>query len=115
MYSSSCSSKLVSHSNGKLYFVGIINSENPKGNLPRYPLCIAEINQQSLRVIKESVFVLDTKPDGMDDTLPESYPVDFSNHWAYEDEKGRIVVIAPFRPDLCTFNGVLNRYEISVD
>jgi len=113
MFSSSCSTKLVSHSNGKLFFVGVINDKNPRGNLPRYPLCVAEIDQNTLTVKKDSVFVIDTKPDDMDDT--NTLPVDFSNHWACEDEStGDLIVMAPFRPDLSRLDGYLNYYRISV-
>ena len=113
MFSSSCSTKLVSHSNGKLYFIGVINDKNPRGNLPRYPLCVAEIDQTTLTVKKNTVFVIDTKPDDMDDTA--GLPVDFSNHWACEDERtGDLIVMAPFRPDLSRLDGHLIFYRISV-
>ena len=113
MFSSSCSTKLISHSNGKLYFVGVINDKNPRGNLPRYPLCVAEIDQTTLTVKKSSVFVIDTKPEDLDDA--ETMPVDFSNHWACEDERtGDLIVMAPYRPDPCRFDGHLNFYRISL-
>lgn len=113
MFSSSCSTKLVSHSNGKLYFVGVINDKNPRGNLPRYPLCVAEIDQATLAVKENSVFVIDTKPDDLDDV--DKLPVDFSNHWACEDERtGDLIVMAPYRPDLSRLDGYLNYYRISV-
>lgn len=114
MYSSSCIPKVIKHSNGKLYFVGVICKENPKGNLPRYPLCIAEIDQKSCRVIKRSVFVVDTKPEDFDDTFPGALPVDFSNHWVYEDKAGHLIVMAPYRPDLTQIGGYLNRYEVTL-
>jgi hypothetical protein len=66
-------------------------------------------------VIKDSVTIIDTKPEGVDDTLAGLYPVDFSNHWAYEErESGNIIVLTPFRPDLTRFDGCINRYEINL-
>ncbi len=113
MFASSCSPRLLSHSGGELYFIGVINTQNPRGNLPRYPLCAAEIDQTTLTVKKNSVFVIDTKPDDLDDT--QGFPVDFSNHWSYEDEHtGDLIVMAPFRPELDRFDGHLNTYRIGM-
>ena len=113
MFAYSCSPRLLSHSGGKLYFIGVINAQNPRGNLPRYPLCAAEIDQTTLTVKKDSVFVIDTKPDDLDDT--QGFPVDFSNQWSYEDEHtGDLIVMAPFRPELDRFDGYLNTYRIGM-
>ncbi|HHV96711.1 MAG TPA: exo-alpha-sialidase [Clostridiaceae bacterium] len=115
MYSSSCIPKLINHTNGRLYYIGVINDSNPDGNLPRYPLCIAEIDMENCCVIKDSVTVIDTKRKNQDDSAKDSHVVDFSNHGIYEDKNtGDIIVFAPFRPNLKNYACVLNKYVISV-
>lgn len=101
MYSSSCVPKLFAHSGGKLYYIGIINSENPDSNHPRYPLCIAELDRQTCMVRKETVTVIDTG---------RGCQKDYSNHGIYEDSQGRLVIYTPFRTE--TACG-LNRYIVT--
>ena len=91
-------SHLIRHSNGKLYWIANIVPAPPSGNGPRYPLVIAEINEDSLSVIREvdspsiglnrpSVTVIDTKQEG------ESESLQLSNFGVYEDrETGEIIV-----------------------
>lgn len=113
MFSSASIPKLIRHSNGKLYYVGIINSENPQGNLPRYPLCIAQIDDEKLCVIKESVTVIDTKPSV--ENTDEKYLFDLSNHCVFEDRDTKeLVVIAPYREDLKKYQSGLNMYRVKV-
>jgi hypothetical protein len=115
MYSSSCIPKIIRHSNGKLFFIGVINKSNPKGNLPRYPLCIAELDPNRGVILKETITIIDTKRASQDETICDAYPVDFSNHGIYEDENtGDIIVLAPMRPNLAEFGSVLNKYVIKV-
>ena len=115
MYSSSSIPKLIMHSNGKLYFIGVINETNPNGNLPRYPLCIAEVDTKNFSIIKDSVTILDTKRAFHDEALKGSNVVDFSNQGIYEDEKtGDIIVLAPFRTDLSCYKAVINKYVVKV-
>lgn len=47
--------------NGKLYWVANIVSDPPQGNGPRYPLCLAEIDEKKPAVIKDSVLVIDDR------------------------------------------------------
>lgn len=115
MYSSSCIPKLINHSNGNLYFIGVINDENPQGNLPRYPLCIAKVDKNSLKIIKESITVIDTKRENHEISVKTSNVVDYSNQGVYEDKKtGNIVVLAPYREDLTQYYCYLNKYIIKV-
>lgn len=116
MYSSSCIPKIINHSNKNMYYVGVINNENPNGNLPRYPLCIAKIDKNTKRIIKDTVTIIDTKRSNHDSALNTSNVVDFSNHGVYEDKKtGNIVVLAPYREDLTQYSCYLNRYVIKAD
>ncbi len=115
MYSSSSIPKLLNHSNGNLYFIGIINQENPKGNLPRYPLCIAKVDKETKRVIKASVTVIDTKREHHNLSVKTSNVVDYSNHGVYEDKETKnIVVLAPYRENLSQYRCYLNRYVVKV-
>jgi len=60
-YSPSSMSVLMRHSSGRVFWVGNITPENPKGNLPRFPLVIGEVDPQSLQLIRSSVVVVDQK------------------------------------------------------
>ncbi|HPJ76449.1 MAG TPA: sialidase family protein [Clostridia bacterium] len=115
MYSSSCIPKLLNHSNNKLYYIGVINEKNPEGNLPRYPLCIAEVDKKSCKVIKDTVMVIDTKRSNHETMEKTSNVVDYSNHGVYEDKlTGNLVVLAPYREDLTKYPCYLNRYVVKV-
>ena len=118
MYSSSCVPKLLAHSNGKLYYIGVINEENVQGNLPRYPLCIAEVDRERCCILRDTLTVIDTERDFHRKQKGSAgrrlQVVDYSNHGIFEDSKGRIIVYAPFRTDLSLWEGVLNRYEITL-
>jgi len=60
-YSPSAFSRLLRHSNGKLYWIGNICPEPPQGNMPRHPLVIAEVDETQPALIRETVTVVDTK------------------------------------------------------
>lgn len=60
---------LRSSRNGKLYWFANITPGPPRGNHPRYPLCIAEIDEERAAVRKDSQMVLDTRRAGDPETL----------------------------------------------
>lgn len=108
---SSCS-QLVHHSNGEIYWIGNICAENPKGNLPRYPIVIGRVDQNRAALIEKSVLVIDNRrpEDGEFLTL--------SNFYAREDrEEGTIVLhlCRHSRGGEIGYQGDCMRYEISVD
>lgn len=114
VYSSSSIPKLIVHTNGKIYYVGILNDKNPCGNLPRYPLCIAELDPKNFCIIKDSVVQIDTKRDSQGNE-GENYFVDYSNHCVYEDRDTReLIVIAPYRKNLQIYQSGFNLYRINV-
>ena len=79
LYSPSSISQLVPHSSGKYYWFGNVCSENPRGNLPRYPLVAAEVDPRGLVLVRDSLFVVD-------DRQPEDPPALYlSNFYVYED------------------------------
>lgn len=88
-FSPSTGSRLIRHSrNGKLYWIGNIVPENPGGNWPRYPLQIAEVDEQRLALIRESVVEIDTR------NPEDSERLQLSNFRVYEDfDTGEIVVV----------------------
>lgn len=81
-FSPSSWSDIRRHSkNGKLYWFGNISETNPKGNMPRFPLVVAEMDEESLTLIRESIHIVDTKtPEKGDTDL-----VQFSNFRVAED------------------------------
>lgn len=52
---------LRSTRNGKLYWLANIVAEPPRSNHPRYPLCLAEIDEERLAVRKDSVIIVDDR------------------------------------------------------
>ena len=85
---SSCSYVFRGEKIGKIYWIANILNENPVGNRPRYPLQIVEIDEENLRVKKETMLVIDNK-------RPEDSPaVQLSNFRCYQDkENGDLVLL----------------------
>jgi hypothetical protein len=84
-FSPSACSQLLQHSRGKLYWLGNITPENPRGNRPRYPFVIAEVDRRSGLLIRDSVRTVDDRAPGEDPILT------LSNFCAREDrETGEI-------------------------
>ncbi len=85
-YSPSSISQLIRHSGGRVFWVGNITAENPKGNLPRYPLVIGEVDQKSLKLRRPVVVIDDLQPN-------EDPSLQLSNFALHEDrETGEIVL-----------------------
>jgi|AP95_1055475.scaffolds.fasta_scaffold15897_2 hypothetical protein len=86
---SSCS-QLLTHSSGRLLWIGNISGENPRGNGPRYPLVVAEVDTGTGLVIRDSVTTVDDRGSG------ESERLTLSNFHALEDrETGEVMVTLP--------------------
>lgn len=87
-FSPATGSRLIrSSKNNKLYWIGNILEINPDGNRPRYPLQIAEIDENGLTVIKKSIEIIDTRQPGDCDQ------VQLSNFKAYEDRQTKEIVV----------------------
>ena len=86
-FSSSSCSQLLRHSNGKYYWLGNISPHNPRGNNPRYPLVIGQLDPESLLLLKETVAVIDTRGAGDNSSLL------LSNFIAHEDRVGGDIVL----------------------
>lgn len=87
-FSPATGSRLVRHSrNGRLYWIGNIVPDYPDGNRPRYPLQIAEVDEDKRALISETVRVIE------DRRTKDPPLVQFSNFRVYEDrETGEFVL-----------------------
>ncbi|MCK4590838.1 MAG: exo-alpha-sialidase, partial [Candidatus Latescibacteria bacterium] len=91
-FSPATGSRLIRNSkDGKLYWIGNILKENPDGNRPRYPLQIAEVDEEKSAIIKETISVIEDKQEG------DSPFVQFSNFRVYEDRETHEFVLAMAR------------------
>jgi len=68
-FSPSACSQLLRHSKGRLFWLGHITATNPRGNRPRYPLYLAEVDEQTGCVIRSSLLKIDDRQPGEDDNL----------------------------------------------
>jgi len=68
-FSPSASSQLLPHSNGKLYWLGHISAANPRGNSPRYPVYLGEVDRTSGLLLRDSLVLLDDRQAGEDQIL----------------------------------------------
>jgi hypothetical protein len=86
-HSPSSYSNIIKHSNGRYYWFGNICPTNPDGNRPRFPIVVGEIDPNSLKLIKDSVTIIDDRRE--DDEFEPSMGI-----WtSYEDrETGDIVM-----------------------
>lgn len=86
-FSPSACSQLLRHSSGRLYWLGNITAANPKGNRPRYPFQVGEVNRRSGRLIRDSVRVVDDIQPGENPLLT------LSNFFAREDRRTRDICV----------------------
>jgi hypothetical protein len=63
-FSPSSYHRMIRHSvTGKLYWIGNIVPTNPLGNLPRYPMVIAEVDEINVALKKDTVTVIDDRQE----------------------------------------------------
>ena len=86
-FSPSACSQLLRHSNGKLYWLGHIAPSNPRGNSPRYPVVLGQVDEASGLLIHESVIAIDDRHPG-DDEILMIYPP-----FAREDRQTREIAV----------------------
>ncbi len=64
-YSPSSYHRLIRHSvTDKLYWIGNITPSAPSGNSPRYPLVIAEVDEENVALLRDTVTVIDDRQYG---------------------------------------------------
>lgn len=86
-FSPSACSQLLRHSSGRLFWLGNITPENPRGNRPRYPLLIGEVDRRTAVLRRPTVRVVDTLAPGEDAVLS------LSNFYAREDRATREIAL----------------------
>jgi hypothetical protein len=91
-YSPSAMSTLFKHSSGRIFWFGNITEGNPEGNLPRWPLAVAEVDPVRASLMKNTLLILDQEE-------PEDKKrgrLDISHFSMLEDrETGEIVLTYP--------------------
>jgi len=81
-YSPSSYHRLIRHTvTGRLYWIGNISRVPPRGNWPRYPLIIAEVDEERLALRRSTVTIIDDRSRGEDEE------VQFSNFSLIEDRE----------------------------
>ena len=81
-YSPSSYHRMIRHSvTGKLYWLGNISPTPPRGNSPRFPLVIAEVDEAKGSLRKNTVTLIDDRQPGQSDQLQ------FSNFSLLEDRE----------------------------
>ena len=88
------STLIRSRQNGRLYWIGNITPDNPDGNYPRFPLVIGEVDDETGRLIRDSVIRLDTRNPEFD-----SEKMQLSNFRTTEDPKTGNLLITLTRMD----------------
>lgn len=86
-FSPSACSYLLPHSNGRIYWLGNITPQNPKGNRPRYPFVMAEVDRATGLLNKSTLRPIDDRQNGENDILT------LSNFWAHEDRESKDIVL----------------------
>ncbi len=87
-YSASSIHRMIRHSvTGKLYWIGNLSAEPPQGNHPRHPLVLAEVDETTAALRRETVTVLAARS-------PDHGPqIQFSNFSLYEDRDDHDLVL----------------------
>lgn len=86
-FSPSACSQLIRHSSGRIYWLGNITAENPRGNRPRYPFWIGEVERATGLLQKETLRKIDDRQPGENELLM------LSNFFAREDRVTREIVL----------------------
>lgn len=86
-HSPSACSQLLTHSSGRVYWLGNLTPGNPPGNRPRFPMIIGEVDRASGLLIRDSVRTIDDRQPGEDELLS------LSNFLAREDRQTREVCV----------------------
>ena len=100
-YSPSSMSTLVTHSSGRVFWVGNLCETNPYGNSPRYPVVMGEVDPDSLTLIRDSVITVDNvRPE--DAGLGR---IDMCHFWCVEDRETEDLIL--------TYRRAYNSYSSS--
>ncbi len=90
MHSPSSCSQLLEHPTGRLFWLGNRCEQNPRGNHPRHPMILCEVDRRTGRAIRRHLTVIDDRQPGESDLLT------LSNFHARTDrENGDILLHMP--------------------
>lgn len=89
-FSPSSMSQLLKHSSGRVFWIGNISRGNARGNDPRYPLVVGQVDPKSLSLIRKTIIVVDDKK-------PDEPGVNLSHFWGLEDRETKDIVIGGAR------------------
>lgn len=112
---SACSDIRRNSKDGKLYWIGNICPENPKGNDPRYPLVIGQVDEEKLGIIKDTVQIIDSR-----DPTKDSPHLQLSNFSVAEEQATGNFIVQLSRLDYepgGTYEGrewPLMRYDVNI-
>jgi len=86
-FSPSSMSQLLTHSNGRIYWIGNISDKNCQANHPRNPLCIAEVNPKTCTLVKSTLTTIDSlQPE-------DTEGLSLSHGLAFEDRETHEIVL----------------------
>jgi len=89
-FSPASMSELLTHSNGRIYWIGNLSEANCQANHPRWPLVIGEVEPKTRGLIRDSVLIIDTKQPDEDD-------VNLSHWTSFENRQTGDIVIPTTR------------------
>jgi len=104
------STLIKSRVNGKTYWIGNLQHENPRASIPRYPLAIGEIDLDNFGVIKETVIEIDTRQpeDGGEN-------MQLSNFSILESDKRAEIIVVLTRREGSNSASKKSWYRIKLD
>lgn len=86
-YSPSACSQLLPDSAGRLFWIGNITKENPRGNRPRYPMTLGRVDRRTGLLRRSSLLTIDDLQAG------ENPQLSLSNFYAREDSRTKEICI----------------------
>ena len=90
LHSPSACSQLLDHTDGRLFWLGNLCKGNPRGNSPRYPIVIAEVDRGSGLLRRDTITAIDDRQPGEPERLT------LSNFYAREERgSGDILLYLP--------------------
>jgi hypothetical protein len=107
-YSPSSMSQLLEHSSGRLLWIGNLTPQIPRGNWPRYPLVLVEVDRRSGRLRRATMTVLDDRREDEPEKLT------LSNFFVREDRPTGNLVVHLSRP-FSRWNDACNKPDRTAD
>ena len=109
-----------SSKNGRLYILANILDEPTYDSEPRWPLCMAEIDEEKLCVISETLGIMQTLPDGLSEPLRKAANERrkgrrYSNWGWYEDSVTKeLVLVMADQPNISWEDWTSDNYEYRI-